>query len=95
MGPPDIPEEIAGVATSVLIEGGRRFARWKLLVDFWPLRGADGTALLPRSAVKLLSLYRRGCDTIGREIRVVQDEEIFNGRATGITPEGALGRAYK
>lgn len=91
MGPPDIPEEIAGVATSVLIESGRRFARWKLLVDFLARFAALMELLTSRGgAVKLLSLYRRGCDTIGREIRVVQDEEIFNGRATGITPEGAL-----
>ena len=56
-------------------------ARFAALMELLSSRGG---------AVKLLSLYRRGCDTIGREIRVVQDEEIFNGRATGITPEGAL-----
>ena len=87
----DIPDDISAVATSVCIESGRQFARWKLLVEFLDRFAGFMCLLTSRGgAAKLLALYRTSCDTIGKDIRVMQDEEVFNGRATDITPEGAL-----
>ena len=87
----DIPGEISGVATSVYIESGRQFARWRLLIAFLE-RFATLMGLLTAKdgAARLLALYRTACDTIGKEIRVLQDEESINGRATDVTQEGAL-----
>ncbi|MDO4560436.1 MAG: biotin--[acetyl-CoA-carboxylase] ligase [bacterium] len=87
----DIPGEISGVATSVYIESGRQFARWRLLIAFLERFAALMELLTAKDgAAKLLALYRTACDTIGKEIRVLQDEESINGRATGVTSEGAL-----
>ena len=39
---------------------------------------------------ELLSIYRRECDTLGKEVKVIQDDETFTGRAKSVTSEGAL-----
>ena len=41
-------------------------------------------------AAVLIDRYRRECDTIGRRVRIIQDEETICGKAVDVTREGAL-----
>ncbi|MDO5116517.1 MAG: biotin--[acetyl-CoA-carboxylase] ligase [Synergistaceae bacterium] len=87
----DFPEELRASATSTLIESGRSIPRWKLLIKLLERFAVYMELLASREgAEKLLALYRLGCDTVGREVRVIQDGETFTGRAVGISAEGAL-----
>lgn len=87
----EIPGELRGIATSVLIESGRVWPRWKILVDFLGrFASASGLLCSEGGAEALLALYRKECDTIGKEINVICDNESFSGTASGITGQGAL-----
>lgn len=87
----DMDEEVREIATSINIEKGHAVPRPLLLsrilhsLSFFvlELKKTEGKE-------RLLSTYRRECDTIGREISVIQDEEKFTGTALGITEQGAL-----
>lgn len=87
----EIDEELRDTATSIYIETGRFTPRWRLLTALLanfaklllPLATKDGPS-------ELISLYRTECDTIGREIKVTQDEETFTGKAVDVTTEGAI-----
>ena len=91
MGREEIPAELSDTTTSLFIEGGKVFPRWRLLVDFLN-RFADMMMLLSRKdgTAELLSLYRSKCDTIGQRVRVVSDDEEITGVACNITDEGAI-----
>ena len=91
MAAEDIPDELRGIATSVFIESGKTWPRWKILVDFLG-RFASAAALLCSGGgpEALLELYRKECDTIGKKINVICDNESFSGTASGITGQGAL-----
>ncbi len=87
----DMGEDVKNIATSIKIEKGHTVPRPLLLSQILhsfssyilDLKKMDGKE-------KLLSSYRKECDTIGREISVMQDEEKFTGTALGITEQGAL-----
>jgi len=87
----DFSSDIRDTATSLLLETGVKAARPALLAavlgEFAELVAAlDG----PGGAAELIGIYRRECDTLGRDVRVVQDDEEFTGRATDVTDQGAL-----
>lgn len=87
----DIPEELADRAASLRTETGRTWPRYKLLIGILArfsklLAELDGK----EGAARLVARYRDECDTIGRQIKVMQDDETIFGKATDITPEGAL-----
>lgn len=87
----DIPGELGSIATSVLIESGKTWPRWKILVDFLDrFANAAGLLFSEGGAEALLALYRKECDTIGREIKVICDNETVSGIASGISGQGAL-----
>jgi BirA family biotin operon repressor/biotin-[acetyl-CoA-carboxylase] ligase len=87
----DIEEDIKDKATSIMIETGEKCSRPKLLehvlrefaffVD--ELGSSEGKN-------KLLSEYKTVCSTLGKEVRVIQDDREFLGFAHGITEQGAL-----
>lgn len=87
----DIAEEISDKATSMfmesLIENKRPLLLTRILAVFANLlklmEEKDGLS-------KLLTQYRTYCATIGNDVRVIQDEEEFCGRALDITDQGAL-----
>ena len=87
----DMPQAVAALATSCIIESGRTTARWLLLTET-VRRFSELMNMLSEKggAAALISLFRRECDTLGREVRVIQDDEGFTGRAIDVTPEGAL-----
>lgn len=87
----DMSEDVKDIATSINIEKGHTVPR-PLLLSYilerlaafvQDLKKADGKG-------KLLFSYRKECDTLGRKVNVVQDEEMFTGTAVGITEQGAL-----
>ncbi|NLD05778.1 MAG: biotin--[acetyl-CoA-carboxylase] ligase [Synergistaceae bacterium] len=87
----DMDEDVKEIATSIKIEKGHSVPRPLLLSRILhslstyvrDLKKSDGKE-------KLFSTYRKECDTIGRDISVIQDEEKFTGTAVGITEQGAL-----
>ena len=87
----DMAEDIANIATSVKIETGKDASRTEMLLEILSefssltenISAKDGTA-------NLLSLYRKVCATIGKSVRVIQDDEEFCGTASGVTEQGAL-----
>ena len=87
----DIPEEISDKATSMFIESSVENKRPLLLI-----RILDVFANLLKQMeekdglLKLLTQYRTYCATIGRDVRIIQDEEEFCGRAVDVTDQGAL-----
>lgn len=87
----DLPPELREVATSALIESGIRLPRWRVLVTLLGSFARYAELLDTKSGgAELLSIYRRECDTLGKEVKVIQDDEIFTGRAKSVTSEGAL-----
>lgn len=87
----DLSAEIAGTATSMLIESGKRIARPFLLAQIFSgfaelsslLRDENGKA-------RLLEIYRENCSTLGRQVRVTDDDQEFIGTAKDVTEQGAL-----
>ncbi len=87
----DIPQELRGTATSALIESGAALPRWRVLTELLGSLARYAELLGTKSGgAELLDIYRRECDTIGKEVKVIQDDETFTGRAAGVTSEGAL-----
>ena len=84
----DMGEDVKNIATSIKIEKGHTVPRPLLLSQI--LHSLSSYCLdlkKPDGKEKLLSSYRKECDTIGREISVMQDEEKFTGTALGITEQ--------
>lgn len=87
----DFPEELRETAASLKTETGREWPRWKLLIGILKEFSALLRLLEEKDgAQRLAELYRAECDTLGRNIRIIQDDETATGKAVGITPEGAL-----
>jgi len=87
----DMEDEIRDKATSVMIETGKACARPMLMKHVLEefayfikkLETGEGKA-------NLLADYAKSCSTIGKEVKVIQDDCEFNGTAHGITEQGAL-----
>ena len=86
-----IPEEIAGSATSVLAATGRRLCRaelaariWQAFEELWPLYVTSGDLRLLRERYETILVNR------GRRVRVLDPQTPFEGTAQGITDRGEL-----
>lgn len=91
MEPGDAPQELREIATSALVESGKILPRWRVLVTLLDTFARYAKMLDTKSGgAELLAVYRRECDTLGKDVKVIQDDEIFIGRATSVTREGAL-----
>ncbi len=91
MEPGDVPQELREIATSALVESGKILPRWRVLVTLLDTFARYAKMLDTKSGgAELLAVYRRECDTLGKDVKVIQDDEIFMGRATSVTREGAL-----
>jgi len=82
----EFPDEIAGIATSVVAAGGRLVERsWVLAAT---LSSFGARMHHPEAA---LDEYRGLCDTLGREVRVERvGSEPVEGIAHDVAPNGAL-----
>lgn len=87
----DFPEDIRDIATSVFIESGAKAPRWKVLVRLLDIFASYLKLLEAKNgAESMLKIYRTGCDTIGKHVKVIQDDDTFTGEAVRITQQGAL-----
>lgn len=84
-------KELEGIATSLLLESGKRFDRAALIETvleiFAELYGAFLAA--GGSFAPFMERYRRKCLNIGKEVRVIGGE-TYAATALDITPEGEL-----
>ncbi len=86
-GPEDFPEDVRGIATSLLMEKGIRFNRAKLLARILLLMDRWYAKLKLRETADLFRYWREHNYTIGRRVKV---EGGLEGEAIGITPVGEL-----
>lgn len=87
----DFPEDIRDIATSAYIESGVKAPRWKVLVRLLDIFASYLKLLDAKNgAESMLEIYRTGCDTIGKHVKVIQDDDTFTGEAVRITQQGAL-----
>ena len=90
---PEIPEELAGIATSMnlLLDGDvdREVVASAILValdaQWLPLLEPSGG-----SVEEFLSAYRARSATLGRRVRVEMADAVLVGRAVDLAPDGAL-----
>lgn len=86
-----MPDEVRIIATSLRIEMGKTVPRPLLLSRILNALSSFIIDLKkPGGKEKLLSTYTKECDTIGREVSVLQDGEKYRGRAVGITDQVPL-----
>lgn len=87
----NINEDIARVATSVQVETGKITSRPLLLSQIF-IRFAALAGMLSdeRGKAEILSIYRKNCATLGKEVRVIEDEKKYLGTARDITDQGAI-----
>ncbi len=87
----DFTEDIQNTATSLMIETATKISRPLLLArilnDFANFIKELGKG---EGKASLLSAYRGGCATIGKDVRIIQDEDEYRGFAVGVTEQGAL-----
>lgn len=91
--PEPLPDELAGIATALNLEGGRPRS-----VDGWALLGALLIGLEERYARlvsgdgwrDVASEYRRRCATVGQLVRVEVPGEVFTGTVADLSDEGHL-----
>lgn len=88
--PPDFPAELHGIATSLdRVSRGGGVDRGDLLEAICE-ELEDRCQLLVDRPADLMAEYRRRCVTIGRDVRVEQTGETWEGRATGVADDGSL-----
>lgn len=85
------PKELAPIATSLRMAGGRAASRTEILVRllaafdrYYNLLLAEGGKALVAGFVKASSLAR------GRRVRIVETREEFTGTTAGLDPQGCL-----
>jgi BirA family biotin operon repressor/biotin-[acetyl-CoA-carboxylase] ligase len=86
----DMPAEINQVATSVLIETGRRFSRTGLAAEIITEFDRWYELLLTKGKKVVMERWIELSDTIGKQVRVAVGDLIFAGTAEGIDDEGLL-----
>lgn len=87
----DFPEEIRDVATSILIEGGKRISRVSLVWSIWRAFEELYAAYLPTQDLsRLVEEYDRLLLNRDREVEVLDPNAPFTGVARGINERGEL-----
>lgn len=79
------PEEIAGSATSLSLETGRKMDRVQVLAGF-----LGGFEPLYRDLPRVPARFRPWCDTLGKHVRVNLPGRTVEARAVDIDSSGAL-----
>lgn len=87
--PPDFPAELDGIATSLDRVSPGGVDRGDLLEAICEELEDRCQVLLDRPA-DLMAEYRRRCVTIGKDVRVEQTGETWEGRAIGVADDGSL-----
>lgn len=87
----DMSDAISDTAASMFTESGKEYSRPLILARILQSFSQLMIMMSKKDGLsKLLAQYRTFCATIGRDVRVIQDNEEFCGRAVDITNQGAL-----
>jgi BirA family biotin operon repressor/biotin-[acetyl-CoA-carboxylase] ligase len=89
--PEDFPPEVLPLATSVLMETGRRHRRGPLIASILTAL-EDALIGLEKASVRaaLIERFKGLCFTLGRQVRVVVEGEVLSGLALDVDPCGRL-----
>lgn len=85
-----LPPDVRPMATSILIETGRRIGRPLLIAGILDELDGELKALKGEGAGPLLNKWRSLSVTIGKRVRVATAREMFTGHALDIDDEGLL-----
>lgn len=84
------PSEIAGKASSLLLEAGRRFDKNRLLVKVLEQIEKELCENDLRLTSKALEQYSKLCVTIGRRVTFTRGTALLSGTAIGVDDDGQL-----
>jgi BirA family biotin operon repressor/biotin-[acetyl-CoA-carboxylase] ligase len=85
-----LPPDVRPIATSILMETGRRLKRSLLIAGILDELDNELKTLKGEGAVPLLNKWRGLSVTIGKRVRVATSRETFTGDALDIDSEGLL-----
>ena len=92
-GETDFPEELRNMAASVSMVSGTDISPARLAAAMLEaLAQMDARLLTDKEAI--LNAYRTDCVTVGKEISILQGDDIRHGTALSVDNEGALVVAY-
>lgn len=85
-----LPPDVRPIATSILIETGKRMKRTLLVAGMLDELDGELKALKAEGAAPLLNKWRSLSVTVGKRVRVDTVQETFKGQALDIDDEGLL-----
>jgi BirA family biotin operon repressor/biotin-[acetyl-CoA-carboxylase] ligase len=85
------PEEIGHIATSLRLEGNKKYCRKELVSEIFHQFEAYYEAFLSHENLSpILEKYKKFCVTLGREVQVIRRQDTFRGMAEDIDMDGNL-----
>jgi BirA family biotin operon repressor/biotin-[acetyl-CoA-carboxylase] ligase len=85
-----LPPDLSKTATSLKIESGRTVSRLEMLVTMVNQIERWYTVFLDQGPTPILKEYIQLSHTIGRQIQVVCRDNVLEGEAAGLAPNGGL-----
>lgn len=87
----EFPEEIRDIATSLYLETGQKQNRALIIEKVWEAFERYYDIYLKTQDMQgLVEVYHQKLVNLGKEVRVLDPKEPYEGRALGITPRGEL-----
>ena len=86
----EIPPELKGIATSILVEKGAPVSRLDLLIRVLECLEELYLAVKESGFEAVLAAWRRESITLGRMINVIAPDKSYQGKAVNIDSDGAL-----
>ena len=86
----DFPEELQEKATSLLMEGGKKVSRAKVIQEFLVCFEALYNQYLEEGFLPIKKLWESYAISLGQEIKATTINNTIIGKAIGITDEGVL-----
>lgn len=86
----EIPPELKGIATSILVEKGAPVSRLDLLIRVLECLEELYLAVKESGFEAVLAAWRRESITLGRMVNVIAPDKSYQGKAVNIDSDGAL-----
>ncbi|MFJ8256299.1 biotin--[acetyl-CoA-carboxylase] ligase [Peribacillus asahii] len=86
----DFPEELQETATSLLIEGGKKVSRAKVIQEFLVCFEVLYNQYLEEGFLPIKKLWEKYAISLGQEIKATTINTTIIGKAIGITDDGVL-----
>lgn len=86
----DFPEELRDISTSLYLESGKRFDRNKLLASVIGEIGTEYSRYINGDYNEFITEVKDISATLGKRVRILKNNMIYNGTALDILPSGAL-----